>query len=81
MSAGFFQVESSVVHLADYLVHAMQMGNSGERFVPPLSNPAWERVGLKTDVLESVMASIDEQITAVQDSFLELTKEEDKGTL
>ena len=81
MAAGFFQLESSVVHVADYLVHAMQMGNSGELFVPPLSNAAWERVGLTTDVLESVMASIDEQITAVQDSFLVLTKEEDKGTL
>ena len=81
MAAGFFQLESSVVHVADYLVHAMQMGNSGEQFVPPLSNAAWERVGLTTDVLESVMASIDEQITAVQDSFLVLTKEEDKGTL
>jgi HD-like signal output (HDOD) protein len=70
MSAGIFQLESSVVHLADYLVHAMQMGNSGERFVPPLSNPAWERVGLTTDVLEPVMDSIDEQIAAVEETFL-----------
>jgi HD-like signal output (HDOD) protein len=70
MSAGFYQLESSVVHVADYLVHAMQMGNSGEPFVPPLSMPAWERVGLTTDVLESVMDSIDEQIAAVQESFL-----------
>jgi HD-like signal output (HDOD) protein len=74
MSAGFFQLESSVVHLADYLVHAMQMGNSGEHFVPPLSIPAWERVGLTTGVLESVMDSIDEQIAAVQESFMHLPK-------
>ena len=73
-SAGFFQMESSVVHLADYLVHAMQMGNSGEHFVPPLSIPAWERVGLTTDALESTMASIDEQIAAVEESFLRMPK-------
>ena len=75
MSAGFFQVESSVVHLADYLVHAMQMGNSGERYVPPLSTSAWERVGLTTDVLDSVMDSIDEQIASVEESFLRLPEE------
>jgi HD-like signal output (HDOD) protein len=74
MSAGFFQLESSVVHVADYLVHAMQMGNSGEQFVPPLSTPSWERVGLTTDVLESVMDSIDEQIAAAEESFLRLPK-------
>jgi HD-like signal output (HDOD) protein len=75
MQAGFYQLESSVVHVSDYLVHAMQMGNSGEQFVPPLSAPAWERVGLKTDVLDSVMDSIDQQITAVQESFLRFPKQ------
>jgi HD-like signal output (HDOD) protein len=80
MTAGFFQLESSVVHLADYLVHAMQMGNSGEQFVPPLSAPAWERVGLPTGVLESVMDSIDEQIAAVEESFLRFPKPATKQT-
>jgi HD-like signal output (HDOD) protein len=75
MSAGFFQLESSVVHLADYLVHAMEMGSSGEQFVPPLSTPAWERVGLTTDMLESVMDSIDEQIAAVEDSFMRVPEQ------
>jgi HD-like signal output (HDOD) protein len=70
LGAGFFQMESSVIHVADYLVHAMQMGNSGERFVPPLNLRAWERVGLAPDSLESVMKSIDEQIEAVEETFL-----------
>lgn len=70
MSAGIYQLESSLVHFADYLAHAMQMGNSGEGFVPSLSQRAWERVGLSTDILESVMRSIDEQIGVVQEIFL-----------
>jgi HD-like signal output (HDOD) protein len=70
MSAGVYQLESSIVHLADYLVHAMQMGRSGERFVPPLNQKAWERVGLATSILESVIRSIDEQIETVQQAFL-----------
>jgi len=78
MAAGFFQLESSVVHLADHLVHAMQMGNSGEHFVPPLSIPAWERVGLPIGVLETVMDSIDEQIATVQESFLQFPKKATK---
>ena len=70
MSAGVCQLESSVVHLADYLVHAMQMGNSGERYVPPFNPKAWERLGLSTSILESVMKSIDDQIQVVQQAFL-----------
>ncbi|MGO9200700.1 MAG: HDOD domain-containing protein [Limisphaerales bacterium] len=70
MSAEIYQLESSIVHLADFLVHAMQMGHSGERFVPPLNQKAWERVGLATCILESVVRSIDEQIEIVQQAFL-----------
>jgi hypothetical protein len=46
------------------------MGRSGERFVPPLNEKAWERVGLATSILESVIRSIDEQIEIVQEAFL-----------
>ncbi len=72
MSAGVYQLESSLVHLADYLVHAIQMGGSGERFIPPLNQKAWERVGLATSILESVIRSIDEQIEIVQEAFLKV---------
>ena len=71
MAAGFFQLETSVIHVADYLVHALQIGSSGERLVPPLSQTAWERVGLTTGALKSVTDSVDEQITTVFDSFLQ----------
>jgi HD-like signal output (HDOD) protein len=70
LSAGVYQLESSVVHLADYLAHAIEMGNSGEKFVPPLNAKAWERVGLSSNILESVVRSIDEQIETVQEAFL-----------
>jgi HD-like signal output (HDOD) protein len=70
MSAGVYQLESSLVHLADYLAHAMQMGNSGERYVPPLNMKAWERLGLSSNILESVMKTMDEQIDIVQSAFL-----------
>ncbi len=70
MLSGFYQQESSLVHLADHLAHAMQIGNSGERFIPPLDARSWERLGLETNLLQSIMKSIDEQIEIVQEIFL-----------
>jgi HD-like signal output (HDOD) protein len=69
-SGGVYQLESALVHVADYLAHAMQMGNSGEHYVPPMNLKAWERLSLPPDMLESVMKSIDEQIESVQEVFL-----------
>jgi HD-like signal output (HDOD) protein len=62
--------EAAVVHLADHLVNAMQIGTSGERHVPPLSMKAWEALHFSTDVLAAVVGGIDEQLEAVEDVFL-----------
>jgi putative nucleotidyltransferase with HDIG domain len=70
MSAGIFQMEASLVHLADYIVNAMQLGSSGERNVPPLQAKAWDRLNLEPSMLESLMESIDEQVAAVEQAFL-----------
>lgn len=59
-----------IVHVADHLANAMQMGTSGERFVPPLNVKAWEHLGFASDTLSSVVAAIDEQIETVQEVFL-----------
>lgn len=62
--------EASVVHLADHLVNALQLGSSGERNVPPLSMRAWETLNLPTTVLPSIVAGMDAQLGAVQEVFL-----------
>jgi putative nucleotidyltransferase with HDIG domain len=70
MAAGSFQLEASLVHLADHLVNAMQLGSSGERFAPPLNARAWERINLTIDVLEHIVEAIDDQISAVESAFI-----------
>ncbi len=70
ISSGAFQLEASLVHVADALVNAMQLGSSGERFVPPLQWQAWERLSLPMEILESTMESVDEQIIEVERAFL-----------
>ncbi|MDX1953172.1 MAG: HDOD domain-containing protein [Verrucomicrobiota bacterium] len=70
MSAGAYQMEASLVHIADYLVNGMQLGSSGERYVPPAQRQAWERIGLETDCLDALVESVDAQIIEVEQAFL-----------
>jgi hypothetical protein len=49
------------VHLADIIAHAMQLGSSGERFVPPLSPMAWDRAGMSAGQLPAAIEQIDRQ--------------------
>ena len=62
--------EAAVVHLADHLVNAMQIGSSGECHVPPLSLRAWRALGFSTAVLPALINGIDEQYEAVQEILL-----------
>lgn len=62
--------EATVVHLADHLVNAMQVGSSGERYVPPLNQTAWTSLNLPLPALEAVITGIDEQFEAVEEMFL-----------
>ncbi len=69
MSSGAFQLEASLVHVADALVNAMQLGSSGERLVPALQLKAWERLALPLDSLETTMDAVDQQIQEVEQAF------------
>jgi hypothetical protein len=67
-------LEASLVHVADHIVNAMQLGSSGERWIPPLQTKAWERLNLPVDILESIMDSVDNQIIEVERAFLSAAK-------
>ena len=69
-SADLARQEASVVHLADHLVNALQLGSSGERHVPPLSTRAWETLGLPLSALSTIVAGIEAQLGAVEEVFL-----------
>ena len=68
------RMEAAVVHIADHLAYAMALGSSGERFIPPLDETAWPTLGLGTEVLSRVVTAIDEQIEAVEETFLKQRK-------
>jgi HD-like signal output (HDOD) protein len=56
-----YPAETAIIHIADIIAHAMELGGSGERFVPPLDPVAWDRVGLPTSVLAPTLEQLDRQ--------------------
>lgn len=57
-----FPVETSIVHIADVITHAMQWGNNGEIFVPQCDNTAWEILELKPEDITILVDQISDQI-------------------
>jgi len=46
-----YPVEAAAVHVADILAHALQLGNSGEKYIPCLSEEAWAKLSFQTSML------------------------------
>lgn len=61
---------AAIIHLADILAHAMQLGSSGCVKVPPLSPQAWERIGLHVDHLATIFERVEEQYEDAVNVFL-----------
>ena len=62
--ANRFPAETAAIHASDIIVHAMGLGNSGERFVPPLSPEAWEALGVEAQLLSSCLEEMERQFEA-----------------
>ncbi|MGD8889487.1 MAG: hypothetical protein PVF53_13805, partial [Desulfobacterales bacterium] len=48
-------IPAALVHLSDIIVNALGIGSSGEKFVPPLDNRAWEELELTPSCFETVI--------------------------
>ena len=57
-SAGSFIMEASIVHLADILCRALNMGYGGDNKIPPLDKLAWESLRIQPDSIESIMETM-----------------------
>ncbi|MDJ0819386.1 MAG: HDOD domain-containing protein [Desulfobacterales bacterium] len=60
-AAGSFVMEASIVHLADILCRALNMGYGGDNKMPPLDKFAWESLRIRTDALESIMETMQDE--------------------
>lgn len=55
-------LEPAVVHLSDLIANALELGTSGERFVPPLDAKAWEEIGLSPGILNATVTQVDSRV-------------------
>ncbi len=69
-SATQYPTEAAIVHLADLIANAMQLGSSGERFVPSLDGRAWEMLGLSTSILSLTVDQLDRNVSEISNSIL-----------
>lgn len=58
-------VEAATVNLADIIVNALEIGNSGESFVPVIEPDICEKLSLDREILRSVVNEIDLQLADI----------------
>ncbi len=56
-----YPIEAALIHVADIIAHAMQLGGNGEQYVPPLDSEAWDKLGLPASSLLTVMDQVERQ--------------------
>lgn len=57
---------ATLVHLADLITNSLGIGTSGERYVPPLDNTAWENLGLSPTCFDVVVKQATHQFFALE---------------
>ncbi len=62
--------ECAIIHVADIIVHALELGGSGEKRIAPLTDKAWQRLGINPDQLPEIA----EKIKAQYSESIELFK-------
>ena len=68
--ADLYFTESAVIHFADFIVHAMGLGNSGENLVPPLDSKAWDRLDLPATAVRATIRETEKQYRDVLTLFM-----------
>ncbi len=65
-----FPLETSIIHLADTMVKALELGCSGDYYVPPLEPLAWETIGLSANELPVIWKQVESQYKQTAEFFL-----------
>jgi len=65
-----YRRETCLVHMADSWINRQRMGTSGETFIPPIEDEAWEETGLTQEQLEEIWPDLKEKIKTIVGQFL-----------
>lgn len=66
-----YPVEAAIVHAADIIALAMELGTSGERYVPPVEMKAWDLLGLPDSLLSSIWEQVELQFNDTVSIFFQ----------
>jgi HD-like signal output (HDOD) protein len=69
-SAPNFHFEAAITHVADIVAQTLELGSSGERYVPPMDCKAWDALGLPPSILSSVVTQVSCQTDDLAEIFL-----------
>ncbi|MBW2115955.1 MAG: HDOD domain-containing protein [Deltaproteobacteria bacterium] len=59
--AGMFSQEAAIVHFADILCRAVDIGSGGDNKIPPLNKDAWEILQLELSAIEPIMEEMERE--------------------
>ena len=63
------QAHATIVHLADIIAHSLEIGTSGERFVPNFDRRAFDSLGISPSCFDSVIRLATHQFNAIEGFF------------
>lgn len=58
-------IEPGIIHLADIIAHSLDMGESGNWFVPALEPEIWEMTGLSENIIPFLVNRTDQKISDI----------------
>jgi putative nucleotidyltransferase with HDIG domain len=68
--AAHYPIEAACIHVADILAHAMQLGSSGEKYIPRLSEEAWLQLSFQTGSLPFLFKQALQQVDIIMQIVL-----------
>ncbi len=71
LNGATYPVEAAIVHVADITAHALQLGSSGERYIPPLVPQAWDLVDLEESAIPEILADAEQHYDAAVGAILQ----------
>lgn len=66
------RIKTAAVHIADVLIKASGFGNSGDAFVPPIQEIAWDTLKLNEQLLSELVDEIEDKLIEVKNFSLEM---------
>lgn len=65
-----YPLETTIIHLADIIAKAMELGSSGDIHVPPLDEKSWDQLQLPTGVFSAIWGQVETQFNESIDTVL-----------